>query len=117
MSMDVRIVNAADARDIPVDEAMTVFEYFSESDSRQVSLVTAELDGLHSNRVNHRSAKLYFVISGKLRVNADGVEREAGPLSGVLVPPGSWVELVGESAKILIICGPAFNLADESFAE
>ncbi|MFI1334960.1 hypothetical protein ACH4U7_33620 [Streptomyces sp. NPDC020845] len=113
--MSTKIVNAADARVIPVDDAMTVFDYFTEADGDEVSLVTADLDGIHSNRVNHRSVKLYFVISGKLRVISDGVEREVGPLSGVRVPAGTWVKLVGENAKVAIICGPAFNPADESF--
>ncbi|MFF7977144.1 hypothetical protein [Streptomyces sp. NPDC007905] len=113
--MGALVVTAADAKVIPVDDAMTVFEYFTGAESGNVSLVTADIDGIHSNRVNHRSAKLYFVISGKLRVVSDSSEREAGPLSGVLVPADTWVELVGENAKIIIICAPAFNPADESF--
>ncbi|MDW6057858.1 hypothetical protein SAZ11_07090 [Streptomyces sp. FXJ1.4098] len=115
--MSTEITSAADARVISVDDAMTVFEYFTEADSSEVSLVTAYLDGTHSNRVNRRSTKIYLVISGTLHIISNSVEQKVGPLSGVRVPAGTAVKLVGEKAKVAIICGPAFNPADESFEE
>ncbi|MEV6986880.1 hypothetical protein AB0M95_37265 [Sphaerisporangium sp. NPDC051017] len=42
------------------------------------------------------------------------MEREAGPLSGVMVDSGTWVELIGDAAKIAIVYSPAFNPADET---
>ncbi|MEU6720730.1 hypothetical protein ABZ897_55540 [Nonomuraea sp. NPDC046802] len=79
--------------------------------------MTADLNGLHSRRMNRRSAKLYLVLSGKLRVISGGMEREAGPLSGITVEPGTWVELIGYAAKIAIVYSPAFNPADETIDE
>ncbi|MEU6712724.1 hypothetical protein ABZ897_14685 [Nonomuraea sp. NPDC046802] len=113
----MRIVTRDDAEVVPVDDAMTIYQYFSEVESPQASLVTADLDGLHSRRMNRRSVKLYFVLSGKLLVKSDEMEREVGPLAGVLIEPGTWVELVGEAAQIAIVYSPAFDPADETIDE
>ncbi|MDA0633314.1 hypothetical protein OUY22_07765 [Nonomuraea sp. MCN248] len=96
---------------------MTIYQYFSESDSPHASLVTADLNGLHSRRMNRRSVKLYFVLSGNIRIKSDGTEHEIGPLGAAMIDPGTWVELVGEAARIAILYSPAFNLDDEIIDE
>lgn len=64
------------------------------------------------------SAKLYFVVSGRLRVTFDdGSGQTIGAQGAVHVPPGVWVELWGEDARILIICSPAYDPADETIEE
>ena len=108
----------SDLEPVVVDDAMTIYEYFAKTQSPQASLASADLTGLHPRRVNHRSTKLYFVVSGELRaVFDDGSDHMVGPQGAILVPPGVWAELHGKNARVLIVCAPAYDAVDESIED
>ncbi|MEJ2852826.1 MULTISPECIES: AraC family ligand binding domain-containing protein [unclassified Saccharothrix] len=107
------LVREADAVERVVDDAMTIRSYFSAEQSTAVDLVAAELDGLHSLRVNRRSTKLYYVERGTLDITIDGRKYTADAGSTILVRVDEEHEMVGHAARVLIICSPAFDPADE----
>lgn len=96
-----------------VDEAMTIFDYFSGADSTAVDMVAAELDGVHAVRVNRRSTKIYYVEHGSVEFTVSGRTRMVGNGGAVLVRPGEPHGMVGDKARILIVCSPAINFDDE----
>ncbi|GAB3006267.1 cupin domain-containing protein [Saccharothrix stipae] len=78
-----------------------------------VDLVAAELDGPHSLRVNRRSTKVYYVERGSVEFTVSGQTRTVADGGAVLVRPGEPHRLVGDKARILIICSPSFDFTDE----
>jgi mannose-6-phosphate isomerase-like protein (cupin superfamily) len=94
------------------DEAMTIRPLLPD-ESPQASLVTGHLNGLHPTRVNHRSDKLYLVISGEVAVTTGSGDARLGQGDALLVPAGEPIALHGKNAEIVIVCTPAFNGADE----
>jgi mannose-6-phosphate isomerase-like protein (cupin superfamily) len=107
------IRRAAGANSFDADDSMTITPLLPVADSPRASLVTGRLDGLHSARVNHRSAKLYLVISGHLVATADGECCQLRAGDALLANPGEILALQGERALLAIICVPAFDPADE----
>lgn len=107
------IRRAAEAATFDADDFMTITSLLPETDSPLASLVTGHLNGLHSARVNHRSAKLYLVIAGSLVATTDAERCRLGPGDALLVKPGEILTLRGEKANLAIVCTPAFTPADE----
>jgi quercetin dioxygenase-like cupin family protein len=110
-------VDEGHARQVKIDEYLTIQEYFTKSDNESVSLVSASLHGPHSNRVNRRSNKLFFVTQGILDMKVDGVSHRLQARDGFLIPPGKWHTMDGHNAQMLIICAPAFDATDEEMEE
>jgi mannose-6-phosphate isomerase-like protein (cupin superfamily) len=107
------IQRAADADTFHADDFMTITSLLPAADSPMVSLVTGQLNGLHSARVNHRSAKLYLVIDGGLVATTNAEQSVLGPGDALLVKPGETLTLRGDKAVLAIVCAPAFDPADE----
>jgi len=107
------MVGEKQAEEVRIDQYLTIFNYFTKSDYEAISLVTAHLNGPHSNRVNRRSVKLYFLTEGTLDIVVDGVQHRLHQQDALLVPPNKWHTMEGHNARMLIICAPAYDAADE----
>ena len=85
---------------------------------RSASVTTVEVPagGRHPFAYSSRCEKLYSVIEGSVQFGVDGVVYKAGPGDLVVVPKGdvfrygNWWD---ESAKMLLVHVPAFDLAAE----
>lgn len=116
MSSNKVKVSETHAKEIRIDEFLTIYDYFSKEDWDTVSFVKAKLIGPHGNRVNARSAKLYYVTAGTLEMTVDSIEHTLNVGDALLVRPGKWHSMLGYNARVLIICAPAFDGADETIS-
>ena len=76
-------------------------------------MVLAELNGIHTKRVNYKSTKIFYILQGSLKVKNDLVEKEVTKDSLICIPPNIGVELLGINCKFIIICTPPYDPADE----
>jgi len=109
----IEFVKKNEAKEMVLDDFITIYEYFTEEHSKDVSLVTADLHGPHINRMNKRSSKLYFITDGTLDLHVENKPYSLTSGDSLLIPPGAWHSMNGNNAKMLIICSPAFNGNDE----
>lgn len=98
---------------IQVDPHMRITNYLTKTDSQDVSIVLAELDGPHTNRVNNRSVMIYCLQSGQLDVTVEADSYVLHPGDMLAIPPTRWHSMVGSQASCLIVASPAYDPADE----
>lgn len=110
------VIRQKSSKELKIDQYITIFEYFTKNNSSQVSLVTAKLDGPHSRRLNKRSDKLYFMLSGKaeLTVVDENYSLEKG--DAALIPANTWHSIIGHNAYFVIVTSPPFDPSDEIMA-
>ncbi len=112
-----RKVRVEDTQEVKIDQYLSVLNHLTKDESEKLSIVTAKLDGPHANRMNRRSAKLYFVTKGTLDVIVDEKIYSLGPNEMLLIPPGAWHKSNGKQSEIHIICAPAYDSEDEVVEE
>jgi len=106
-------VSHGDAKDVRIDEFMTVFDYFTKKESRLVSLVTAKLDGPHTLRINRASEKLFFLIDGEADMVVDEQQYHLIRGDAVLVPINVWHSIIGRKAHLIIVVAPPYDPTNE----
>lgn len=77
-----------------------------------VSIAEAELEGSHGPSRSHRSDRIYYLISGHVKVAVDDEVYEVAPGDAILIPKGARHAISG-NAKYLVINSPAFDLSQE----
>lgn len=104
------------AKEVRIDEFITIYNYFTKEDSEKVSLVTARLNGPHTTRINKRSDKLFLLIDGEAEmvVGKDKIQLKKG--DAVRVPANTWHSIIGHKAYMSIIVSPSFDPADEEMS-
>lgn len=107
-------VSSSERNAVEIDEYMTVYEYFTKEQIDGASLVTADLDGPHSRRVNYRSEKTYYVLDGELEVTVEGETEELSEGDSAVIPPEAYHSLVGHNAEIIMVSSPPYDPADEN---
>jgi quercetin dioxygenase-like cupin family protein len=73
--------------------------------------------GTTTQRHYHRLAEeIYLIVAGSARVEVDGESAAVAPGDAILIPAGSWHELVAgpDGVRLLCTCVPAYS-ADDTF--
>jgi mannose-6-phosphate isomerase-like protein (cupin superfamily) len=99
------------------DDFITIHEYISRQKSGEISVVMAELNGVHSKRMNKRCTRVYILLSGKLDVELESATHHINAGEMLLVRPGQWCTMTGHNAKMYVIHTPAFDPGYESIEE
>ena len=73
--------------------------------------------GASTQRHYHQVAEeIYFILEGCGRMEVDGVQRRVGPGDAVLIPPGAWHTIFGETdLRFLCCCAPPYAHEDTYF--
>lgn len=96
-----------------IDDAMSIAVLSTSEDFEGIDFALANLNGVHSNRMNTRSVKLYHVLEGQIEFNYLD-KKEIVKAGGLFIlPPKVWCEMVGQNSRFAISCSPAFNPSDE----
>lgn len=75
--------------------------------------------GQRTDRHYHRIAEeIYLILEGGGTLEVDGATAEVGAGEAILIPPGSWHELVAgpDGVRLLCTCVPAYSSEDTFFA-
>ncbi len=98
---------------IEIDPAMRLWPLVDADACKDMDCVYVTLNGVHTRRVNRRSHKLYVVIAGTLELRTGDNVQKIGANDAAIVPAGTWCELYGADAQVMIVCAPAFSAQDE----
>jgi mannose-6-phosphate isomerase-like protein (cupin superfamily) len=107
------LVTRREAEKVEVDQYLTIFNYFTKEEHESASIVVGHLDGPHGNRINNRSAKIYFVLSGKLDITVDECDYHLSDRDCLWIPANKWHKMVGQDAEMIIMTVPAYDFEDE----
>jgi mannose-6-phosphate isomerase-like protein (cupin superfamily) len=110
---DVTVRRQSSVSPMRVDSSMELYPLIDGLSSPSVDCVIVALDGTHSRRINRRSHKLYFVLSGSVHISTDESDYTLEANDVAIVPPSVWCKLVGVQANVVIVCTPAFSPRDE----
>jgi mannose-6-phosphate isomerase-like protein (cupin superfamily) len=106
-----------DATPFVTKDGSTIREYLH---TELQSLAEASLEpGAATRRHFHaRSEEIYLIVEGSGELAVDDVRRTVGPGDAILIPPGSWHELVAgeDGARLLCCCAPPYADDDTYFA-
>lgn len=105
-------VPAEERNSFDADDAMTIHEYVTKNDAEDTSFVLGELDGFHGTFVNHKSEKLYYVLSGSMEIRIEDETYELTDGDTLLIPPETKHAMEGE-ARMAIVASPPFDPAHE----
>jgi mannose-6-phosphate isomerase-like protein (cupin superfamily) len=83
------------------------------SSGSDVSIVRAVLNGPHSRRVNSRSCKSYYILSGNCTFSVGDTQEIVSSGDYVVIKPGTEVAIQGLTCDMIIICTPPFREIDE----
>ena len=102
-------------------EGLSIHDYTAGSETR-ASLATIEVaPGIrHREAWSRRSDKYYYVLAGQICFALDGHEHELTAGDFALVPQGKrfWYEnRAEETATLILVHVPSFDLASEVFEE
>jgi mannose-6-phosphate isomerase-like protein (cupin superfamily) len=92
-----------------VDSSMTITDYFSPPLSPKISVVTANLNGNHSKRINKTCDQVYFVLEGSGIIIVNDKKFEVGPKDAVYIPAGATHSMNGVM-EVIIINSPPFEM-------
>ncbi len=102
-------------------EGLSIHDYTAGSET-SASLATVEVaPGVrHRQAWSRRSNKYYYVLAGQVHFALDGHEHDLAAGDFVLVPQGQrfWYEnRAEETATLILVHVPSFDLASEVFEE
>ncbi len=107
---------------LPIDfDGLKIYDYTAHlSASSSLAVIDVPPGGRHRSAKSGRSDKYYYVVQGQLVFTLDDVtcELEAGDFCWV--PCGhtfSYTNATTESAKLILLHTPAFDLQAEQFVE
>ena len=62
------------------------------------------------------SEEFYFLLEGRGLMEIDGTEREVGPGDAILIPAGTWHQIIAtEHLRFLCCCAPPYRHEDTFF--
>jgi mannose-6-phosphate isomerase-like protein (cupin superfamily) len=73
--------------------------------------------GSSTQRHYHRCAEeFYFILEGRGVMEINGTTRGVGPGDAILIPPGAWHVITGETElRFLCCCAPPYSHEDTFF--
>lgn len=86
---------------------------------RKQSLAEAKVPagGATERHYHKRSEEFYFILDGSGMVEIDGETRRVGPGDAILIPAGSWHQIMAadSSLRFLCCCAPPYSHDDTYF--
>lgn len=91
-------------------ETTSILDYAFKTDA--FDIVVSTINGSHGPMRNIAATRTYYVISGSGAFEKDGRKHQVKAGDIVMVSPGEWTTVDGNSLKTLIICNPPFSPDD-----
>jgi mannose-6-phosphate isomerase-like protein (cupin superfamily) len=84
---------------------------------RNQSLAEARLpaDGVTTRHYHPRTEEIYYILSGRGRMEIDGQSRDVGPGDAIAIPPGARHQISNtgpDELRFLCCCSPAYEHED-----
>lgn len=98
-----------------VEDSFKVVDLFA-SPSAHFDLVVGILNGAHGKNINHKSDRIYLILSGSGTVYVGDESTEVSELDLIYIPPNTPHGIKGD-VRFLIISSPPYAPENESPAD
>ena len=120
--MDIRNLDSVAA--LTTKDGSEIRELLAHRNSciRNQSLAEARLPaaGATSKHYHPETEEIYYIVSGRGRMEIDGETREVGPGDAIAIPPAAAHQITNtgdEVLRFLCCCAPAYEHADTVLVE
>src|SRR5689334_19744292 len=96
----------SNAEPIAITPDITVYEYCKPGSNLPLDGAYCKINGILGPKINHTFTELFFVTSGKLYIEIDGVTHVLSNKDMYIVPMGQKHKLTGEECEVFIACSP-----------
>lgn len=101
-----------DAKRKQITENIILDEYCESVSNLSLDGAYAQINGSLGPKINKTFSELFFVITGKLELEIDGVVHVLNEKDMYIIPPNTKHKMLGEQCEVFISCSPQFNIKD-----
>ncbi len=99
-----------------ITDQIRLHEYCENASNLPIDGAYAKINGSLGPKIN-KFTELFFVISGKLQLEVEGVMHELHEKDMYIVPPNTKHKMLGTACEVFIACSPQFNENDVAFCD
>jgi mannose-6-phosphate isomerase-like protein (cupin superfamily) len=92
-----------------INNSLKVSEYCLREKNLPIDGAIAYLNGIFGLKINRKFHEMFFVISGKVKIDLEETEYMLEEEDLFIIPPDKAHTIYGYDAKIFIACTPQFN--------
>ncbi len=100
-----------------ITDKIILYEYCENASNLLIDGAYAKINGSLGPKINKSFTELFFVISGKLQLEIEGVIHELHEKDMYIVPPNTKHKILGTACEVFIACSPQFNENDVKFCD
>jgi mannose-6-phosphate isomerase-like protein (cupin superfamily) len=106
-----------ESKEIQITDQIILNEYCSDISNLAIDGAYAKINGPYGPKINTTFSELFFVITGKLRIDLNGEIHELNKKDFLIIPPNSKHKILGDHCEVFIACSPQFNINDVEFVD
>jgi mannose-6-phosphate isomerase-like protein (cupin superfamily) len=100
-----------------ITDKIILTEYCANVSNLSVDGAYATIDGPYGPKINKNFTELFFVISGRLKVEMNDTIYEMLEKDLFIILPGVKHKILGDTCEVFIACSPQFNAQQVDLCE
>ena len=108
----IKIVKASEVREKKVADTYSVFAMLSKEDSKNLSMCLSKAKKHKEIALNTKSDRFYYIIKGKVKVEAEGKKLEAKKGDLIFISANTKYKFSGTFEAVQVL-SPPFDAANE----
>ena len=110
------VTSIAGAEPFTTKDGSTIRE-LQHTEAQSLAEARLEPGGATERHYHARTEEIYFLLEGTGEMELDGERRRVEPGDAVLIPPGTWHQIIAVDAlRFLCCCAPPYSHEDTFFA-